>query len=178
MEESDIEGLLRTLDSRFTFLERLILGQSGTVVTFLSLVFGNLVTVNLVSQWECPDPSKKDGTIHRNVELICKSRKICRASSSIPKDRNRSEVIDDILASRLGLGHIVAKHNIPNRRILLHIDCTEHLFYRTYRIEGAEVYITITEWFPKKEFQCVESLLSAQASEGLFSTGYLKGAMV
>ena len=155
MEESDIEGLLQTLNSRFTFLERLILGQSGTVVTFLSLVFGSPVTVNLVSQGECHD------TIHRNVELICKSRNICRASSSIPKDRNRSEVIADILAGRLGLGHIVAKHNIPNRRILLHIDCTEHLFYRTYRIEGAEVYITITEWFPKKEYHAFDCTSSA-----------------
>jgi hypothetical protein len=140
MEELDFKALLDKFNQDgFARGERVILANFGTNQTMLSIIFGVPNRLRLV------DHKEKDGEMIRSVELYCGDALVCFANSTIPADRNRPEVMFDVAAGSLGLGQIVVKHNLPNRRILLDV----------YAIEGPEVYMKIHEYFPRKPFQAV-----------------------
>lgn len=150
MEELDFKGLLdRFTKDGFQRGEQVILANFGTNQTMLSIIFGEPNRLKLADQ------RKGDEEINRRVELYCGDFLVCHANTVIPLDRNRREVITDITAGTLGLGQIVVKHNLPNRRVLFDVGRNIHAFWRTYAIEGPEVYLQIHEYFPRTPFEAV-----------------------
>ena len=155
MEELDFKGLLGHF-ARLGFQreEQVILGHFGTVQTLLSLIFGEPVNVRLKGQEE------RDGEINRVVELVCGEDKggrmspiVCFASTRIPVVKTTPEVLQDISDGSLGLGQIVRKHDIPNRRYLATVGRDSKCFWRTYSIEGPDLFLKITEVFPRERFE-------------------------
>lgn len=147
MEELDFGALLdRFKKDGFTRGEQVILSNFGTNQTMLSIIFGIPNRLKLV------DHREKDGLMIRIVELYCGDDLVCFANSEIPHDRNLPEVMLDIAAGSLGLGQIVVKHNLPNRRILLDVARDRPGFERTYAIEGPSIYLKIHEYFPREPF--------------------------
>lgn len=150
MEELDFKALLdRFGQDGFQKGEQVILSNFGTNQTLLSIIFAEPNRLKLIYQKET------EGEIARRVELYCGEQLVCYAATKIPKDRNRIEVMTDILEGKLGLGQIVVKHNLPNKRVLLDIGRDGYHFWRTYIIEGPEVYLKISEDFPREPFEKV-----------------------
>jgi chorismate-pyruvate lyase len=148
LEELDLENLLKTLKN-FDRGEQIILGNFGTVQTLLSLIFGHPVTMKLIYQYE------KEEVVIRRVQLMVKDNVLCHAVSSIPKLRNRDDVISDISKGQMGLGQIIAHHRLSSRRSLIRVGEDDEFFWRTYNIEGPEVYFQITESFVKEPFEAI-----------------------
>lgn len=150
MEELDFKGLLDQFNSKgFQKGEQVILSNFGTNQTLLSIIFSEPNRLKLIDQRD------KDGEIARRVELYCGEQLVCWAATVIPKEKNREDVMLDISAGSLGLGQIVVKHNLANKRVLLDIGRNAHGFWRTYTIEGPEVYLKIHEYFPRAAFEAV-----------------------
>lgn len=147
MEELDFGSLLdRFGEDGFQRGEQVILANFGTNQTLLSLIFGVPNRVQLVDQRE------RDGQIYRQVHLLCGETIVCHANTNIPMDRNRGDVLQDISAGKLGLGQIVVVHSLPNKRTLIDIGRDRTGFWRTYAIEGPEIYLEIHEYFPRQPF--------------------------
>lgn len=147
MEELNFQELLdRFHKDGFTRGEQVILANFGTNQTILSIIFGAPANIRLTNQHE------QNGEIIRMVEIRANETVVCYATSHIPRARNRGDVILDIVAGKLGLGQIVVTHNLPNRRALLDVGRDRASFWRTYTIEGPEVYLKIHEHFPRKPF--------------------------
>ncbi len=147
MEELDFKSLLdRFNQDGFQKGERVILSNFGTNQTLLSIIF------DVPNRLELIDQRERDGEINRHVELYCGELLVCKADTLIPKDRNRPDVIKDITAGELGLGQIVVKHDLPNRRNLLSVGHNANAFWRVYEIEGPDVYLKICEYFPREPF--------------------------
>lgn len=147
MEELDFGSLLKRFgEDGFQRGEQVVLANFGTNQTMLSLIFGIPNRIKLVDQRE------RDGEINRSVELWCGDVLCCYANTVIPKDRNRRDVLQDISAGSMGLGQIVVSHNLPNQRNLLDVGRDKSGFWRTYAIEGPEVYLRIHEYFPRQPF--------------------------
>lgn len=150
MEELNFKALLdHFTDNEFQRGEQVILGHFGTVQTLLSLVFGEPANIRLINQRE------EDGLILRQVELRCGETIVGYAVTHIPKARNREDVLSDILTGRLGLGQIVVVHEIPSRRNLVDVGRNKHAFWRTYTIEGPQLFLEIHEYFPREPFEAV-----------------------
>lgn len=150
MEELDFQALLdRFAKDGFQKGEQIVLANFGTNQTLLSLIFQEPCNVRLINQKE------EEGIINRQVHLFFGETVPCLANTKIPKARNRDDVLSDIIAGSLGLGQIVVLHNLPNRRILLDIGRNSHAFWRTYAIEGPEVYLEIHEYFPREPFEAI-----------------------
>lgn len=148
MEELDFKSLLdKFKDDGFQLGEQVILSNFGTNQTMLSIIFQEPNRLKMVDQRE------RDGLITRSVELYCGDLLVCFANTRIPKKRNRDDVIYDIVAGTLGLGQIVVKHNLPSRRDLIEVGRSPAEFWRTYAIEGPEVYLLIHESFPRGPFE-------------------------
>lgn len=147
MEELDFQELLdRFKTDGFTRGEQVILSNFGTNQTMLSIIFGVPNRLKLVHH------RQNDNEIGRRVELYCGDYLVCYAASTIPIDKNRDAVVLDICAGTLGLGQIVVKHNLPNRRVLLDVGRNVHAFWRDYTIEGPEVYMKIHEYLIREPF--------------------------
>lgn len=147
MEELDFKALLdRFKEGGFPRGEQVILSNFGTNQTMLSIIFG------LPNRLKVLDQREKDSQITRRVALYCGEELVCHAVTKIPKGKNQTEVISDIMAGQLGLGQIVVKHKLPNRRILMDIGHNADGFWRTYAIEGPELYLKIHEYFPRAPF--------------------------
>ena len=150
MEELDFKGLLdHFTDHGFPKGEQVILGHFGTVQTLLSLVFGEPANIRLIDQKE------KERVIIRQIELRAGDRLVGYANTRILRDRNRDDVLMDITAGRLGLGQIVVTHQIPNKRNLLDVGRDKVAFWRTYTIEGPQLFLEIHEFFPREPFEAV-----------------------
>jgi len=150
MEELDFKALLdRFKKDGFTRCEQVVLANFGTNQTLLSIIFGKPCELRLMAQKET------EGVINRLVHLVFGDTLGCVADTIIPRDRNRQDIIDNILAGQLGLGQIVVTHNLPCRRKLLSIGRDKESFWRTYAIEGPEVYLEIHEHFPRLPFVAV-----------------------
>lgn len=153
LEEMNIPGLLEHFaKDGFSRGERILLSNSGTVVTLLAVIFNRPIEVRL------RDQAEKDGIMTRRVELVKiekgkKETPVASALSRIPIGKNNPEVVDDIVAGRLGLGHILVKHQLSTRRLLMEVSRTAEMFWRTYQIVGAGVDMTITEYFPREVFE-------------------------
>ena len=148
MEELDFKSLLETLRG-FDRGERIILGNFGTVQTLLSLIFGQPVMVKLVEQKE------EEGVIVRQAQLMAEDKVLCYTVSHIPKFRNRADVIHDICRGQMGLGQVLAYHQLSSWRSLIRVGGDHKLFWRTYNISGPEVYIQIEEIFVREPFEAV-----------------------
>jgi len=147
MEELNFQELLdRFHKDGFTRGEKVILANFGTNQTLLSVIFDKPSRLQLVDQRE------DDGVINRAVNLFYGDTLCCHANTVILRARNRADVIYDITAGHLGLGQIVVTHNLPNRRVLLEVGRDRASFWRTYAIEGPEIYLKIHELFPRKPF--------------------------
>ena len=150
MEELDFQGLLDHFNSHgFQKGEQVILGHFGTVQTILSLIFGCPVNVRDVEMKE------EDGVIIRTIKLAAGETIIGHATSRIPEAFNREDVLHDVTTGKLGLGQIIVKHQISNRRILGEVGRDENGFWRNYIIEGPELYIDIHEYFYRKPVEDV-----------------------
>ena len=148
MEELDFQALLDRFNSQgFERGEQIILGHFGTVQTLLSLIFGEPVRVRLADQ------KGRAGEILRAVHLACGIGTVCYAATRIPLEKNRADVVRDISAGKLGLGQIVVVHQIPCRRKLADAGRSLHAFWRTYTIEGTDLFLEIHEYFPRKPFE-------------------------
>lgn len=154
LEEMNIPGLLEHFQNGgFSRGERILLSNSGTNVTLLAVILARPIEVRLKDQYE------KDGIMYRHVELVKverdnKSRSVvATARSRIPVANNLPEVVHDIVAGNIGLGHILVKHQLTTRRLLLEVDRSPEMFWRTYQIVGSGVDLTITEWFPRAVFE-------------------------
>ncbi len=147
MEELDFKALLdRFKKDGFTRGEQVILANFGTNQTMLSIIFQVPNRLRLV------DHKEKDGEMVRSVNLYCGDDLVCFANSTIPIARNRPEVARDVAGGSLGLGQIVVKYNLPNRRVLLDVGRDRAGFWRTYAIEGPDIYMRIHEFFPRDPF--------------------------
>ncbi len=147
MEELDFGGLLdRFGEDGFQRGEQVILANFGTNQTMLTLIFGVPNRVQLVDQKE------RDGEIARIVHLVCGETIVCYANTRIPMAKNRGDVLLDISAGSLGLGQIVVKHNLASKRTILEIGRDKAGFWRTYAIDGPEIYLEIHEYFPRPPF--------------------------
>lgn len=152
MEELDFQGLLDQFNSKgFQRGEQVILGHFGTVQTLLSLIFGVPVNVRDIQMEE--QEGGEEGAIIRRVKLMANNRVVCEATSNIPVERNRFDVVHDITSGKLGLGQIVVVNEVPNKRVLLEVGRDTDAFWRTYAIEGPDLYIKIHEHFPRKPFE-------------------------
>jgi len=148
MEELDFQGLLDQFNTQgFERGEQVVLGHFGTVQTLLSLIFGEPVRVRLVDQ------QYRDGDILRTVHLVCGAGAVCHATTRIPLAKNRPDILRDIASGRLGLGQIVAVHQVPSRRDLADVGRSHHAFWRSYTIEGPELRLEIYECFPRQPFE-------------------------
>lgn len=148
MEELDFQRLLDHFNSQgFQKGEQVILGHFGTVQTLLSLIFDLPVNVRDIEMDE------EAGVIIRSVKLVVGETVIGRATSRIPREKNREDVLKDITSGRLGLGQVVVMHEIPNRRILGEVGKDKAAFWRTYTIEGSELFIEIHEHFYRRPLE-------------------------
>jgi chorismate-pyruvate lyase len=147
VEELDFKGMLDMFQQKgFTRAEQFLLANFGTNQTALSICFQEPNRLQLVDQKE------EDGELVRTVNLYCGDDLVCIAVSHIPIERNLPEVISDVASGSLGLGQIVVTHNLPNHRTLLEVGRDKASFWRTYAIEGRDVYMKIHEHFPRKPF--------------------------
>ncbi|KKM94729.1 hypothetical protein LCGC14_1195410 [marine sediment metagenome] len=161
MEELDFQGLLDQFSAEgFERGEQVILGHFGTVQTLLSLIFGEPVKVHLVGQ------KVQDNEILRSVHLVTCSEIVCYATTHIPWEKNRPDVRSDISAGALGLGQIVVTHQIPNKRNLVDVGRNGNAFWRTYTIEGPQLFLQIREHFPREPFEKVGWLQAREVPDG------------
>jgi len=151
MEELDFKALLdRFANGGFQKGEQIILANFGTNQTLLSLIFDTPCNVYDISMEE------KQGEIVRFVNLRAGGPDkvvVCTATSHIPIDRNRFDIVHQITAGELGLGQIVVKNQIPNKRTLVEIGRDSKAFWRTYAIKGPHLLFEIHEHFPREPFE-------------------------
>lgn len=147
MEEMDFRSMLdKFAAGGFQKGEQVILSNFGTNQTLLSIIFQAPNEIKILSMQD------NEGSIYRAVDLFCAGEKVCWAQTTVPKKKNKPEVLADILEGKLGLGQIVVKHNLPNKRVLKKIGRDDSYFWRTYVIEGPDVFLEITEEFPREPF--------------------------
>lgn len=147
MEELNFQELLDKFKTDgFTRAEQVILSNFGTNQTLLSILF------QVPNRLQLVDHKERDGVMIRLVNLYCGDELVCIANSQIPEKGNLPDVAYDVAAGTLGLGQIIVKHNLPNRRILLEVGRNKAGFWRTYVIEGPNVYMQIHEYFPRPPF--------------------------
>lgn len=148
VEELHIDRLLKEFNgSGFETGERVILGHFGTVQTLLSLILNEPVQVVVIDQL------KSKGIFSRQVHIRVKESVICEAVSKIPVLGNRPEVIEDVTNGQLGLGQIIAKHDIKHTRKIKEIGRDNLNFWRTYNITGPVVKMEIREFFYREPFR-------------------------
>jgi len=119
----------------------------GTLQGALSLLFGEEVWVRVVKQ------EATDRTVEREVELVAGDRVVATASSRIRCTIAQHASLSDILEGKMGIGQLLAKHGINYQTRLLGCSQGEDVCWRTYKVEGPGVAITIAETFPKALYE-------------------------
>lgn len=159
MEELDFQGLLDkfTQDS-FQKGEQVILANFGTNQTLLSLIFQKPANVKNIHIEEA------EGVITRDVDLITGEQVVGHATTHIPRDRNSQKVWDAVRARQLGLGQIIVTYNLPTKRELVDVGHDDQAFWRTYTIEGADVFFEIYEHYPRSPFEAIGWLQKSGSS--------------
>ncbi len=148
MEELDFQGLLDKFgQDGFQKGEQVILGNFGTNQTLLSLIFQKPVNVKNIKVEEV------HGVIIRGVDLVTDEQVVGHAITRVPGNRNSTKVWDAVLDRQLGLGQIIVTYNLPTKRILGDVGHDDHAFWRTYTIEGEDVFFEISETYPRKPFE-------------------------
>jgi chorismate-pyruvate lyase len=164
MEEMNFQALLDLFASKgLERGEQVVLGNFGTVQTLLSLIFGapcNVYDVKI---------EDGNGEIIRWVHLRAggpEETVVCAAESHIPLHTNRWDIVKEISKGDLGIGQLISKFQIPNRRKLVDVARDEDNFWRTYTITGPHLDITITEYFPKNPFREAGWILQQEGYHG------------
>lgn len=143
-EEVNLKDLVAKVADGYSLVERILLTTDGTVVSLLSVIFGEPVTVRVVDQARMKDH------ITRLVDLETRNLVVARARSTIPLEKNSAQVLEMVEARDIGLGHIAQALGIKTARTLDAVgrDGNE-CCWRTYRMEGEGLFYAITEWFPR-----------------------------
>jgi len=151
MEELDFQGLLDKFgQDGFQKGEQVILANFGTNQTLLTLIFQKPANVKNIAIDEV------DGVITRNTDLIAGEQTVGHATTHVPRDRNSQQVWDAVKAQQLGLGQIIVTYNLPTKRNLVDVGHDDYAFWRTYIIEGADVFFEINEYYPRQPFEEVD----------------------
>lgn len=150
MEEIDFQGLLdRFGDDGFQKGEQIVLGNFGTNQTLLTLIFQKPANVQHV---RC---NEVDDRIIRDVDLVVGFEIVGHATTIIPRARNSDKVWEAVKAGKLGLGQIIVTFSLPSKRVLMDVGHNEEAFWRTYSIEGPDLYFEISEHYPRKPFEAI-----------------------
>jgi len=150
MEELDFQGLLdKFSQDGFQKGEQIILANFGTNQTLLSLIFQKPANVKNIQIEEA------EGVIRREVDLITGEQVVGHATTHVPRDRNRLPVWDAVRAGQLGLGQIIVTYNLATKRVLVDVGHDDQAFWRTYTIEGEEVFFEIYEHYPRAPFEAI-----------------------
>jgi len=151
VEELDFQALLDKFDDDgFQRGEQVVLANFGTNQTLLTLIFQCPANVKNITIEETEE------VITRNVDLITGEQVVGHATTLIPKARNSKLVWDAVKAGQLGLGQIIVTYNLPTKRNLVDVGHDDVAFWRTYRIEGADVFFEIYEYYPRQPFEEVD----------------------
>lgn len=116
----------------FNPLQRILLATSGTLQGTLSAYFGKPVTIEMVSQHT--PRSDAPGVIRRKVKLVCDSRPVCFARTTIYTTDQR--IIDLINTQELGLGQIMQQEDIKPEFKLKRVGQNASRFWRDYSLSG------------------------------------------
>jgi len=148
MEELNFQELLdRFGQDGFQKGEQVILANFGTNQTLLSLIFQKPANVKNIHIEEV------EGVITRDVDLITGEQVVGHATTHVPRDRNSQKVWDAVRAAQLGLGQIIVTYSLPTKRELVDVGHDDQAFWRTYTIEGADVFFEIYEHYPRLPFE-------------------------
>jgi len=152
-----------------TPLERVILANTGTVQSLLSVIFRVPVRVEVISQIE------SNRNIIRWVRLVADYGEAgqvtaCLAESVIPTGLNDHRFVEGVRERKMGIGQLLTQLGLRTQREIMGFYADETVFARTYRIfaDDAEYiesgdYITrkvdilITEVFPRQVYKRIES---------------------
>lgn len=158
--EENIKKLIEKIPQDSTALERVILANSGTVQTLLSVLFGVPIKVEVISQIE------KENYFVRWSKLVADFSPeikftVCLAESVISKDIIYKGFITGIRERTIGIGQLISALKIQTERKLLGFYNDSISFSRTYSIESInnneidknQLYIIITEVFPKDVYK-------------------------
>jgi hypothetical protein len=164
MEEittENIEKLIGKIPIEANAIERLVLGNDGTVQTLLSVLFGVPVKVEVISQIEMANCivrwSKLVAEYSPDVKFV-----VCLAESIIDTTDTYNGFINGIKERKLGIGQLIAALGLKTNRVLLGFHSDDSNFSRTYSIvssktddldlDKTKLNIIITEVFPKAVF--------------------------
>jgi hypothetical protein len=147
-EALNLEGLVQGFEGQgYSPLERIILSHDGTVQALLSIIWQRPVQVRVLDQLD------QGESLERLVDLEAGDLVVARARSIIPLAKNSLEVVDRIRSKALGLGQIAAALGQNPQRVVLGHWADGDTFWRLYRMEGAELYWEIREYFPRPLYQ-------------------------
>ena len=159
MEELDFQELLDKFgQDGFQKGEQVILANFGTNQTLLTLIFQKPANVKNIHIEEVK------GVITREVDLVTGEQVVGHATTRIPGDRNSQEVWDAVRSGQLGLGQIIVTYNLPTKRVLVDVGHDDQAFWRTYTIEGKDVFFEIYEHFPRSPFEAIGWLRKSGSS--------------
>lgn len=162
--EENMKELIEKIPKDSTSLEKVILGNSGTVQTLMSVVFGVPIKVEVLSQIE------DESFIVRWVRLIAdyggdEIITVCLAESVINKNTEFDGFLNGIREKNMGIGQLISSCGIRTERELLGFYSDRNTFSRTYRIKtygmdlkaGRGLSIIITEVFQKDSFRRIQN---------------------
>ncbi len=161
--EENIKKLIEKIPLDATPLEKVILANTGTVQTLLSVIFSTPVKVEVIAQKEFST------YIIRWVQLVAEYSPevkitVCLAESVIDKTTSYQGFISGIREKRMNIGQLMSSLKLRTERELLGFHADNSSFSRTYNITtipGEDINvrplnITITEVFQKSTFKRLE----------------------
>lgn len=165
--EENIKKLIDKLPKNTTAIERLVLANSGTVQTLLSVLFNVPIKVEVIAQKEFST------YIIRWVQLVAEYSPeikitVCLAESVIDKTTSYQGFIIGIKERKLNIGQLISSLKITTERELLGFHADDSNFSRTYSITSVlnedintrPLNITITEVFQKSAFKRLEKSIT------------------
>lgn len=158
--ETNILNLIRSLPDKCRPIERIIITNTGTVQTLLSVLFKNPIRVKVISQTEGVN------CYIREVQLLLlvngKEVVVCTASSIIylNKQGRYQGFYTGIKEKNMGIGQLLSSLKIPTEREIISYNLTKNIISRTYFIRDIidlkesehNIVIEITEHFVRKYF--------------------------
>jgi len=161
--EDNIKTLIEKIPKDSTPLEKVILGNEGTVQTLLSIVFGVPIKIEVLSQIET------ETYVVRWVRLVADYGNnlvitVCLAESIIDKNNVFEGFLNGIREKNMGIGQLLSACGIRTVRELLGFYSDKSTFSRNYSIStygydiraGRGFKIIITEVFQKDAFKRLE----------------------
>ena len=163
--EENIKKLINSIPKNTTAIEKLILANSGTVQTLLSILFDIPIKAEVIAQKEFST------YIIRWVQLVAEYSPetkftVCLAESVIDKTTSYQGFISGIKEKKMNIGQLISSLKIITERELLGFHVDNSNFSRTYIITSVlsedintrPLNITITEVFQKSVFKRLEKV--------------------